>query len=76
MGVFKLHVSEVIGPEYVTLVADVCRLVVLQVITQSLMSLSDPSCCFFSGSFFVILWYLVIGSMTYHLVFRQLVVIT
>jgi hypothetical protein len=58
----------------VTLANDLARTLSIQVFVQLLVALSDPEASFFSGTFWAILVFLVIGTLCHHLVFKGLVV--
>lgn len=68
-----LEVSSVLGDEYIPLINDLSRMITLQVIIQLMLSMRDPvEYPFFSQHFFELLFYIVLGLMTYWLVVRKL----
>ena len=72
-----LDVSSNIGEEYVPLMDDVTRMITLQVIIQLMLSLRDSQeYPFFSQQFFELLFYIVLGLMTYWLVIRKVLKIS
>jgi len=69
-----LDVTTLVGDEYVPLVDDTMRMLTLQVIIQFMLMLRSPKeYSMFSESFFELLFYIVLGLMTYWLVIRKLV---
>lgn len=72
---WNIDVSSKLGPEYVAVVEDVTRLVVIQVFVQGLLSLIDSEAGFFNPVFWLILCYLVLGSCVYHLIFKKLIAV-
>ena len=69
-----LDVSNIVGDEYVPLVDDTMRMLTLQIIIQFMLMLRSPrEYSMFSESFFELLFYIVLGLMTYWLVIRKLV---
>jgi|TARA_B100000900_G_C20602352_1_gene726244 hypothetical protein len=72
-----LDVSSNIGEEYVPLMDDVTRMITLQVIIQLMLSLRDNNeYPFFSQTFFELLFYIVLGLMTYWLIIRKVIKIS
>ena len=68
-----LEVSSVLGDEYIPLINDLSRMITLQVIIQLMLSMRDPvEYPFFSQHFFELLFYIVLGLITYWLVVRKL----
>lgn len=72
----RIKVAEALGPEYVSLASDVVKVLIIQLTVQAMYALGDPSAAMLSGPFVVLLWYITIGYMVYHLVFKNLVLIT
>ena len=70
---YKLRVGARLGPEYVAAAEDVARTLVIQVAVQALLAAVDPDAGFFSPVFWLILGYVVLGTLCYHLVFKKLV---
>ena len=69
-----LDVSSIVGDEYVPLVDDTMRMLTLQIIIQFMLMLRSPrEYSMFSENFFELLFYIVLGLMTYWLVIRKLV---
>ena len=69
-----LDVSTLVGDEYVPLVDDTMRMLTLQIIIQFMLMLRSPKeYSMFSESFFELLFYIVLGLMTYWLVIRKLI---
>jgi hypothetical protein len=74
---FDLDVSSNIGEEYIPLMDDVTRMITLQVIIQLMLSLRDSNeYPFFSQQFFELLFYIVLGLMTYWLIIRKVLKIS
>jgi hypothetical protein len=70
---YKLNVGARLGKEYVPVVEDVIRTLVIQVVVQALLAVIDPEAGFFSPVFWLILGYVVLGTMCYHLLFKKLI---
>jgi|TARA_B110000211_G_C13878186_1_gene463957 uncharacterized membrane protein SirB2 len=69
-----IDISSNIGTEYVPLLNDVIRMITLQVIIQLMLSLRDnEEYPFFSQNFFELLFYIVLGLMTYWLVIKKII---
>ena len=68
-----LDVSSYLGDEYIPLLNDLSRMITLQIIIQLMLSLRDPEeYPFFSQHFFELLFYIILGLMTYWLVIKKL----
>lgn len=68
-----LEVSSYLGDEYLPLLNDLSRMITLQIIIQLMLSLRDPEeYPFFSQHFFELLFYIILGLMTYWLVIKKL----
>lgn len=67
------EVSNFLGDEYIPLLNDLARMITLQVIIQFMLSMRDPvEYPFFSQHFFELLFYIVLGLMTYWLVVKKI----
>jgi hypothetical protein len=67
-------VELIVPPEYRSLVEDLCRMVMIQVVANFLFYTSDPSKhSFFSATFFKTLLFVVVGVCSYWLVLRKVV---
>jgi hypothetical protein len=74
MPAWTWDVSATLGEEYKPMANDVIRLVTTQLVVQFLLCIVDgENNPFFSGVFWLVLLYLVLGVMTYHLVVCKLV---
>lgn len=72
--ILDLQISNNVGEEYVPLLNDVLRMVTLQIIIQLMLSLRDnEEYPFFSQNFFELLFYIVLGLMTYWLVIKKII---
>jgi|TARA_B110000093_G_C12958613_1_gene406062 hypothetical protein len=68
-----LEVSDFLGNEYIPLLNDLARMITLQVTIQIMLSMRDPiEYPFFSQHFFELLFYIVLGLMTYWLVVKKI----
>jgi len=74
-GMYGIPIGSILGKEYVPVAEDIARTLVIQVVAQGLLSVVDPDAGFFSPVFWLILGYVVLGTLCYHLVFKSLVVI-
>ena len=69
-SVFRIGVED----NYIHVIDDVIRLVMIQVIVQLMFFLNSPVAFpFFTPVFFAVLLYIIIGVSAYWLVFRKLV---
>ena len=67
-------VELVVPPEYRSLVEDLCRMVLIQVVAHFLFYTSDPEKnTFFSASFFKTLLFVIVGVSSYWLVLRRVI---
>jgi len=72
--ILDLQISNNVGEEYVPLLNDVLRMVTLQIIIQLMLSLRDnEEYPFFSQNFFELLFYIVLGLMTYWLIIKKII---
>lgn len=69
-----IDVSGSIGERYIPLVNDLLRTLVIQVTVQLLMSAVDGD-PLWSGSFWLVLLYILIATVGYHLLFTHAVVV-
>jgi hypothetical protein len=73
-GIWSLDVTGLLGSEYVPLVNDLARMLVLQLVLQLMVSASQPEeAPFFSAGFFVTLCYLLLAVCAFWLVFKKVV---
>lgn len=70
---YKLSIGPRLGKEYVPVVEDVIRTLVIQIVVQALLAVIDPDSGFFSPVFWLILGYVILGTLCYHLLFRKLI---
>tara|TARA_B110000261_G_scaffold161245_1_gene202337 strand:+ start:240 stop:491 length:252 start_codon:yes stop_codon:yes gene_type:complete len=74
--IYELNVTNQIGKEYIPLVEDLMRMIIIQVIYQMMFVFRNPnSYGFFDGDFIEALFYLTIGVCVYWLVFKRLVLL-
>lgn len=69
---YTINVGKRFGEEYVPVVEDIIRTVVIQVMVHALLSFIDSDCGFFSPVFWIVLTYIVLGTMVYHLIAKKL----
>ncbi len=69
---WTFNVSGTLGDKYLPVVEDVFRTIVIQLTVQLLIAAVDGD-RFFSGSFFLVLMYILLGTITYHLIVKALV---
>ena len=70
--VVTIDVSKILGERYVPVLEDISRTIVIQIIVQFLMSAIDGD-PFFSGSFWLVLMYVLIGTVSYHLIVKNMI---
>lgn len=69
---WKIDVSGTFGSKYLPAAEDAARTLVIQLTVQLLMSAIDGD-PFFSGAFWLVLMYIILGTAGYHLLFRNLI---
>lgn len=70
-----LYVIDVPQKEYVELINDICRMVIIQLSIQFLFFINNPSeVDFFSEDFILLVIYIVLGVCLYWLVFKKLII--
>ena len=71
----SLYVIDVPQKELIPLYDDIARMIIIQISIQILLYSTDPSQTqFFSGEFFLLTLYIVLGVTLYWLVFKKLVI--
>ncbi|AUF82329.1 hypothetical protein TetV_237 [Tetraselmis virus 1] len=70
---WTIDIGSKIGAEYVPVAEDIIRLLVIQIFIQALLSIIDADSGFFNPVFWLILAYVVLATLVYHLVFKKLV---
>lgn len=74
MSMFQIDISSKLGAEYLPMFNDVARFMMIQIGIQVMMSLTDGDRYpFFSADFFLLLAFLIVGVMLYHMVFKSIV---
>lgn len=69
-----LYVLQIPNSEYIELIQDIARMLILQLTIQFLYYINGES--FFTADFILLCVYIVLGVSLYWLVFRKLVTIT
>ena len=70
----SLYVFKMEHKDYVDLVDDVARMVIIQVAIQFLYYLNNTDdVVFFSGDFILLVIYMILGILLYRLVFRKVI---
>ena len=72
---YTIDISETFGPEYVGVTEDILRTVVIQLVIHTLLTAIDGDNSFFSPYFWIVLLYILVGTLVYYLIFKKLVVI-
>ena len=76
-SIYKINVSEIFGREYVELFNDLSRFIIIQIAIQIMLITVDPtSYSLFSTDFLVLLLFVIIGVLTYWLVFKKIISFT
>lgn len=70
-ALYSFRLSDWVGPEYVAAAEDVARTLVIQVVVQALVASSDEGTPFFSGVFWLLILYISIGTVAYHVLVRR-----
>lgn len=69
-----LYTIKLGNPEYVGMVDDIVRMVLIQVTIQFLYYINNSDVGFFTPDFFLLVLYIVLGVCVYWLIFKKLVV--
>lgn len=69
-----LYTIKLSNPEYVSMVDDIVRMVLIQVTIQFLYFINNPDTGFFTADFFLLVLYIVLGVCVYWLIFKKLIV--
>jgi hypothetical protein len=73
-ALFTYDISSLWGKEYVDVMYDSCRMIVIQIVIQSLMTMTSPTAYpFFSAEFVLLCIYVILGVLVYWLIFKKLV---
>lgn len=73
-AIFTVDISKRFGAEYVAMFDDVSRFVAIQIVIQLLLYTMDGNMFpFFSADFLLLILFIVIGVMFYHLVVKRFV---
>lgn len=73
-ALLTIDLGKQIGKEYVIVIDDVCRMLLIQFTIQIMFFLSDPAnVSLFSAEYFLLSLYIVLGVCLYWLVFRRLI---
>ena len=73
-SLYQINITESFGPEYVELFNDISRFVIIQIAIQIMLVTVDPTAySLFSGDFLILLLFVIIGVLTYWLVFRKII---
>jgi len=73
-AIFTVDISKRFGAEYIAMMDDISRFVAIQFIIQLLLYTMDSNMFpFFSADFMLLLLFIVIGVMFYHLVLKRFV---
>lgn len=74
-ALFLWDVSAALGPSYIKLVNDLVSLLVVQLVVQALLSAASDDVSLFDPSFWVVLFFMALGVLTYHLGVKRLVAV-
>lgn len=72
-ALYSVDVSSKLGKEYVVVLDDITRMLLIQFTIQLMFYLSTQDRVFFSDEFVLLVLYIVLGVCLYWLVFRNLV---
>lgn len=73
-SLYSINISKHLGEEYVGMLDDIARFVVIQIAIQMMLCMMDPARFkFFAPDFLMLLVFIVIGVLLYWLVFKKLV---
>lgn len=70
----SLYSFQLPSKEYIELIDDIARMVIIQFAIQFLFYLNNPSTIqFFSGDFILLVIYMILGILLYRLVFKKMI---
>ena len=73
-ALLTINIGKHIGSEYVIVVDDISRMLIIQFTIQVMLFLSDPSnISLFSAEYFLLSLYIILGVCLYWLVFRKVI---
>lgn len=73
---YEFDVTTKLGKEYIPLIEDIVRVLIIQIIFQIMLVFKNPTTFgFFDGDFLESIFYLSIGVCVYWLIFKRLVVV-
>lgn len=74
LELYQINISEKIGNEYIPMINDLVRMIILQVTVQFMLFLRNPTeNSLFDTGFIEILLYIILGLCVYWLVFKRLI---
>ena len=74
-SIFQINVTKHLGHDYVPMMNDIVRFVSIQVVIQMLLfTMNNNAFPLFSTDFLLLLAFIVLGVLLYHLVIQRLVV--
>ena len=72
-AIYDINISDMLGQEYISMFNDMARFIIIQVAIQLMLCTMNPDRFkFFSGDFFMLLLFVVIGVLMYWLVFKKI----
>lgn len=75
ISIYTIDISGKWGPEYVSYINDVVRMVLLQVTLQFMFYMIDSEkYCFFTEDFGITLLFIILGVSVYWLVFKKFII--
>jgi heme/copper-type cytochrome/quinol oxidase subunit 4 len=70
----SFYIINVPNKEYIELINDICRMIIIQITVQFLFFINSPSEVeFFAAEFILLVIYIVLAVCLYWLIFRKLV---
>ena len=73
-SVWTIDVSRLVGEENLAYVEDSFRLVLIQIVIQVMLHVTDPDRFpFYDGEFLTLILFLFVGISAYYLIFKKLV---
>ena len=70
-----LYVFKLPNPEYVNLIEDIIRMVIIQITIQFLYYINNTEARFFTVDFVLLVLYIILGVCVYWLVFKKLILL-
>jgi hypothetical protein len=72
-SLFTVDITSKLGPEYVIMFDDICRMILIQITIQLMFYMALPDRGFLSDEFILLVLYIILGVCLYWLVFKNII---